>query len=41
LLVQSSRRGALQAFLAAWRGRLEALRRGTVRWVIDVDPLEL
>lgn len=41
LLVQSSRRGALQAFLAAWRGRLEALRRGPVRWVIDVDPLEL
>ena len=41
LLVQSDERGALQGFLAAWRPRLEALRRQSVRWLIDVDPLEL
>lgn len=41
LLVQASQRAALHGFLATWRPRLEALRRGSVHWVIDVDPLEL
>jgi primosomal protein N' (replication factor Y) len=40
LLVQSASRAALQAFLKAWRARLEALDARTVRWMLDVDPLE-
>ncbi|WP_334133691.1 replication restart helicase PriA [Tepidimonas sp.] len=44
LLLESSHRPALQAFLAAWLPRLHALRagptgRGLLRWAIDVDPL--
>lgn len=40
LLVQSGSRGALQAFLKAWRVRLEAVEGRSVRWTLDVDPLE-
>jgi len=40
LLVQSASRAALQAFLKIWRGRLEALESRSVRWTLDVDPLE-
>ncbi len=40
LLVQSSSRAALQAFLKRWRDRLEALEARSVRWTLDVDPLE-
>jgi len=40
LLVQSASRAALQAFLKSWRGRLEALESRSVRWTLDVDPLE-
>jgi primosomal protein N' (replication factor Y) len=41
LLVESAQRPALQAFLAAWNERLEALRTvGSLRWHLDVDPLE-
>lgn len=40
LLVESTSRPALQAFLAAWQPRLHALRpRGLIRWAVDVDPL--
>ncbi|TSE18406.1 Primosomal protein N' [Tepidimonas alkaliphilus] len=44
LLLESARRPALQALLAAWTPRLHALRgasaaRGLLRWAIDVDPL--
>ncbi len=39
ILVESSRRGALHAFLARWRAALQELRGG-VRWAIDVDPTE-
>jgi primosomal protein N' (replication factor Y) len=40
LLVQSSARPALQAFLAAWQPRL-AQCAGRVRWALDVDPADL
>ena len=39
VLVQSSERSALHAFLPRWRALLERMRQQRVRWVIDVDPL--
>ncbi len=42
LLVESARRGALQAFLSVWGVAVEALaRRERVHHVIEVDPLEI
>ncbi|MFA5520685.1 MAG: primosomal protein N' [Castellaniella sp.] len=42
LLVESHNRSALQAFLGAWGGALETLaRRERVRYVLEVDPLEI
>jgi len=46
LLVESTSRPALQAFLAAWQPALHGARqhpdtRGLLRWAIDVDPLGL
>jgi len=41
LLVQSSARGALQRFLSNWVPALAQKKAGSVRWSIDVDPLEL
>ena len=41
MLIESSHRGALQQFLAAWSTRLQAQRsqyRRVLRWAIDVDP---
>ena len=41
LLVESPDRAALQAFLATWVPRLDALRTPReLRWHLDVDPLE-
>jgi primosomal protein N' (replication factor Y) len=42
LLVESSDRGALQAFLTRWAAALH-LRRGKreLRWHLDVDPAEV
>lgn len=40
LLVQSSARQPLQAFLRSWRGELAAARGTRARWSLDVDPLE-
>jgi primosomal protein N' (replication factor Y) len=40
LLVQSTARPALQAFLAAWHPRLSG-HAGRVRWALDVDPVDL
>jgi primosomal protein N' (replication factor Y) len=39
VLVQSSERSALQAFLPRWRRELERLHQRRVRWGVDVDPL--
>ncbi|NML48549.1 primosomal protein N' [Ramlibacter sp. G-1-2-2] len=40
LLVESTSRPALQAFLAAWQPVLQEQRiRGLIRWAVDVDPL--
>ena len=39
LLVQAASRGALQAFLGAWNKALFGLG-GSVRWALDIDPLE-
>lgn len=39
LLVQAASRGALQAFLGAWNKALFGLG-GSVRWSLDIDPLE-
>ena len=44
MLVESSSRPALQAFLKDWSPRLQTLRdahRAVVRWALDVDPLGL
>ncbi|GAB3185674.1 replication restart helicase PriA [Hydrogenophaga aquatica] len=46
MLVESTSRPALQAFLAAWQDTLHSLRglpetRGVIRWAIDVDPLAI
>jgi primosomal protein N' (replication factor Y) len=42
MLIESSSRPALQAFLAAWRPLLHAAReKGLIRWAIDVDPLAI
>ena len=42
LLVESSHRPALQAFLRAWLARLPALSGARrVRWQLEVDPLEI
>jgi len=40
LLVQSASRPALQEFLGAWSGRLFASAPRSVRWHLDVDPIE-
>ncbi len=40
LVVQSRSRPALQAFLAAWSVALPAAAPRSVRWHIDVDPIE-
>ena len=40
LLVQSHSRPALQGFLAAWSERLFATAPRSVRWHLDVDPIE-
>lgn len=41
LLVESDNRPALQHFLAQWHTTLYALKRSrTLRWHVDVDPLE-
>jgi primosomal protein N' (replication factor Y) len=41
LLVDSPSRTALQNFLDAWIPRIEALKRGTLRWSLEVDPTEV
>ena len=41
LMVQAGSRGALQQFLAAWLARVRQRETRAVKWVIDVDPLEV
>jgi primosomal protein N' (replication factor Y) len=42
MLVESTSRPALQAFLAAWRPTLHEVReKGLIRWAIDIDPLAI
>jgi primosomal protein N' (replication factor Y) len=41
LLVQSSSRPALQAFLREWVKRLAAGKSSAARWTLEVDPVEL
>jgi len=41
LLVESHSRGALQQFLSAWLPQLESSTARTVRWALDVDPIEV
>ena len=41
LMVQADSRGALQRFLAAWLPRVRQRESRAVKWVIDVDPLEV
>ncbi len=41
LLVQSTHRQSLQAFLKAWQPYLQAMVPSRVQWTIDVDPTEL
>jgi len=40
LLVQSTSRSALQTFLKNWRSQLKEADGRSVRWMLDVDPLE-
>ncbi len=39
LLIQSSQRQALQAFVRDWRPQLDTIRPRIARWSLDVDPL--
>lgn len=39
LLVQSSQRQALQAFVRDWRPQLDTIKPRIARWSLDVDPL--
>ena len=41
LLIQAATRTALRRFLANWHPKLVEDKPGPVRWVIDVDPVEL
>ncbi len=41
LTIQASSRAALHDFLGPWLERLRAARERSVRWWIDVDPLEV
>lgn len=41
LMVQADSRGALQRFLAAWLPLVRRHETRAVKWVIDVDPLEV
>ncbi|WP_265258803.1 replication restart helicase PriA [Verminephrobacter aporrectodeae] len=46
MLLESPRRAALQHFLLAWKSVLQATRhdpahKGLIRWLVDVDPLEI
>ncbi|MBL8519325.1 MAG: primosomal protein N' [Betaproteobacteria bacterium] len=41
LMVQSASRTALQSFLAQWMPALDALKHGGVRWIVDVDPIDI
>ena len=41
LLVQSQRRSALHGFLSRWLARLNAESVKSVRWSLDVDPMDL
>ncbi len=40
LLIQSSSRKQLQAFVAEWYIRINTLPAHKVRWILDIDPLE-
>lgn len=41
VLIESPERAALHRFLGAWLPRVEQLPEArTVRWALDVDPLE-
>jgi primosomal protein N' (replication factor Y) len=46
MLLESTSRSALQAFLSAWQPILHATRalpahRRLIRWAVDVDPLQI
>lgn len=41
LLVQSTSRSDLHAFLTAWRDVLAAEKSSAARWTLEIDPLEL
>ncbi|MDR2016529.1 MAG: primosomal protein N' [Burkholderiales bacterium] len=41
IVIQSHDRRALQRFLTAWHPTLDILQARQVRWVIDVDPLQI
>ena len=41
LLVESPSRTALQGFLDGWVPRVESLKRGNVRWSLEVDPEDI
>ena len=41
LMVQAETRAALQRFLTAWLGVVRAKPASTVKWIIDVDPIEV
>jgi primosomal protein N' (replication factor Y) len=41
LLIESPSRAALQDFLDGWIPRIEALKRSSVRWALEVDPAEV
>lgn len=41
VMVQARSRSALQRFIAAWRADIAASAPRTIRWILDVDPLDV
>jgi primosomal protein N' (replication factor Y) len=39
LLIQSTQRQALQAFVRDWRPQFDCIRPRVARWSLDVDPM--
>jgi primosomal protein N' (replication factor Y) len=41
LMVQSDSRSALQGFLARWLPQVDQIKASGVRWIVDVDPIDI
>ena len=41
LMAQSASRAALQGFLSRWLPAVDQIKAGGVRWIVDVDPIDI